>query len=221
VSDPTPDEQLREMAEHRGLKLVRSRKRKPGTGDFGKYGLSDAGGKPLFGQSATGLTASATDIEAYLRQGATSTWKASADTLPDTPSPPRPKNRVRQVSHQPDVVIRPRKRTSDLSARSVPISREGEATQRPIRLQKQGDRRAGRMTSGDSAREAAIADVTPEKRRDSRAEPAPPPPAPEPKLVIRAARTSDVGALVGLVRALCGLDVGADEVGRNLELARK
>ena len=31
---------LREMAANRGLKLVSSRRRKPG-GDFGKYGLKD------------------------------------------------------------------------------------------------------------------------------------------------------------------------------------
>jgi len=37
-------EQLRAMAEHRGMKLVRSRKRTPGVGDFGKYCLTDAGG---------------------------------------------------------------------------------------------------------------------------------------------------------------------------------
>jgi hypothetical protein len=33
------DKMLREMAQHRGFKLVKSRRRKPG-GDFGRYGLT-------------------------------------------------------------------------------------------------------------------------------------------------------------------------------------
>ena len=35
------DAMLRAMAQVRGLKLVKSRRRKPG-GDFGRYGLKDA-----------------------------------------------------------------------------------------------------------------------------------------------------------------------------------
>lgn len=69
---------LREMAEHRGLKLVKSRKRNPGTGDFGKFGLVQADGEPLLGVSQAGLTASAEEIETYLRKGSLNTWKASA-----------------------------------------------------------------------------------------------------------------------------------------------
>ena len=64
------DQKLRDMAEHRGLKLVKSRRRKPGVGDYGKFGLIDAAGKPLLGIGAQGLEASAQDIEAYLRAGA-------------------------------------------------------------------------------------------------------------------------------------------------------
>ena len=82
MADATTDDKLREMAEHRGLKLVKSRKRKPGSGDYGKFGLTDMGGKALLGIGDGGLTASADDIEAYLRAGAISTWKASADATP-------------------------------------------------------------------------------------------------------------------------------------------
>jgi N-acetylglutamate synthase-like GNAT family acetyltransferase len=71
------------MAQHRGLKLVKSRRRKPGTGDFGKFGLTDDKGKPLLGVSDEGLTASSADIENYLRAGAASTWQQSAKALPE------------------------------------------------------------------------------------------------------------------------------------------
>lgn len=83
----TPDgDTLRAMAEHRGLKLVKSRRRKPGTGDYGNFGLTDATGKALLGIGADGLTASAQDIETYLRSGATSKWQESASSLPDKPA---------------------------------------------------------------------------------------------------------------------------------------
>ena len=69
TTEPTADE-LRAIAEHRGMKLVRSRKRTPGVGDYGKFGLTDAADKPLLGIGEQGLTASAADIARYLRGGA-------------------------------------------------------------------------------------------------------------------------------------------------------
>jgi ribosomal protein S18 acetylase RimI-like enzyme len=71
------DDRLREAAANRGLKLVRSRIRTPGKGDYGRYGLTDAGGARLLGFGRSGLTATAEEIEAYLHKGALSDWKTS------------------------------------------------------------------------------------------------------------------------------------------------
>lgn len=91
------DEALREAARHRGLKLVKSRRRKPG-GDFGRYGLTDAKGAALMGIGDDGLTATAEEVSAYLRGAGATTWAESADATPDrvmpeppsAPSPPPP-----------------------------------------------------------------------------------------------------------------------------------
>lgn len=90
MGEAANDDQLRAMAEHRGLKLLRSRKRTPDVGDFGKYGLTDAAGKALLGVGDDGLVASAKEIEDYLRGSALSTWKLSAETTPDA-KPPKKK----------------------------------------------------------------------------------------------------------------------------------
>src|SRR4051794_22102870 len=70
-------EHLREMAAHRGFRLVASRRRKPG-GDFGRYGLNDAKGAAVFGVGEDGLTATADEIEGYLRGAASNAWSKSA-----------------------------------------------------------------------------------------------------------------------------------------------
>lgn len=75
------DDELRAMATHRGLKLVRSRRRKPG-GDFGLYGLKDADGTEVFGFGANGLTADAEAIREFLRGGMRSDWSTSVETTP-------------------------------------------------------------------------------------------------------------------------------------------
>ncbi|WP_233503347.1 cupin domain-containing protein [Sphingomonas psychrotolerans] len=84
-------DKLRDMAAHRGLKLVTSRRRKPG-GDFGKYGLNDAKGAPVFGVDKDRLTASAEEIEDYLRGAASNAWSKSAGSVKARPKPrPGPK----------------------------------------------------------------------------------------------------------------------------------
>lgn len=92
---------LREMAAHRGLRLVSSRRRKPG-GDFGKYGLKNAGGEPVFGVGEDGLTATAEEIEDHLRGATSAAWGKSAGSAKPRPKPkakpaprPRPKPRFR------------------------------------------------------------------------------------------------------------------------------
>lgn len=84
------DDELRESARNRGLKLIKSRRRKAG-GDFGKYGLTDAEGKELLGFGKRGLTASAEEVEDYLRGAMRSDWKEAAKGLPKRKRAPTPK----------------------------------------------------------------------------------------------------------------------------------
>lgn len=83
---------LRDMARHRGLTLKASRRRKPG-GDFGRYGLVDAAGKPVLGIGAEGLEASAEEVEACLRDAMRATWKSSAGTVKALKAAPEPEAR--------------------------------------------------------------------------------------------------------------------------------
>ncbi|MGY4397213.1 N-acetylglutamate synthase-like GNAT family acetyltransferase [Sphingomonas sp. UYAg733] len=101
------DEMLRNMARHRGFKLVKSRRRKPGAGDFGLYGLTEAiGGKEIVGFGAKGLTATGDEIAAFLREGELSAWGASIDATPARPvarKKPEP-----EPDDEPEPEIRPR-----------------------------------------------------------------------------------------------------------------
>lgn len=109
-------EKLREAARHRGLKLLSSRRRKPGSGDHGRFGLTDAAGKALLGVGKDGLTASPDDIAAYLRKGAAATWAESARTTPararrkreeapaSAPAPPPPPPPKRKAKASPQAV---------------------------------------------------------------------------------------------------------------------
>jgi len=72
-------DQLAESARNRGLKLVRSRVRTPTKRRFGKVGLADKSGKPLFGMDAKGPTADPEDVEQYLRKLGARDWGASLD----------------------------------------------------------------------------------------------------------------------------------------------
>lgn len=112
------DQALRESARHRGLKLVRSRRRKPG-GDFGKYGLQDADGKQLLGFGKDGFIASAEEVEAYLRGAMRSDWKEAAKGLPKRKVPPKP---------APKPKPKPRlKRLSTANLwKTLPAARKGE-----------------------------------------------------------------------------------------------
>src|SRR4051795_12116745 len=90
MSDPRIEE-LAESARNRGLKLVRSRVRTPGKRRFGKVGLTDARGKPVFGMDAKGPTAKPEEVEDYLRNLGAKDWGASLDVavLPRKRKPTR------------------------------------------------------------------------------------------------------------------------------------
>jgi ribosomal protein S18 acetylase RimI-like enzyme len=87
----TADE-LRELAENRGCKLVKSRVRTPGRGDYGHFGLKDAkSGREIFGFGKGGLTASPAEIEDFLRGNAAATWKSSVGKAKRATREARPK----------------------------------------------------------------------------------------------------------------------------------
>jgi ribosomal protein S18 acetylase RimI-like enzyme len=80
------DSALRAMARNRGCRLVRSRRRTPGVGDYGRYGLEDsATGKAVLGFGPGGLTATAEEVEDFLRGGLAADWKKSLSATPEAP----------------------------------------------------------------------------------------------------------------------------------------
>jgi GNAT superfamily N-acetyltransferase len=95
VSDPRLDA-LAETARNRGLKLVRSRVRTPGKRRFGKAGLTDASGKPVFGMDAKGPTATPDAVEDYLRRLEAQDWGASLSA----PERPRRKPKPQAANDQ-------------------------------------------------------------------------------------------------------------------------
>src|SRR5438309_2577616 len=121
MSDPVIDE-LAESARNRGLKLVRSRVRTPGKRRFGKVGLTDAKGKPVFGMDAKGPMGNPEEVEDYLRNVGARDWGASLDVavLPrkkkpkrqaandtePTPMPPRTASRPPQPKEKPRPKLR-------------------------------------------------------------------------------------------------------------------
>jgi len=110
-------ETLRATAAHRGLRLVSSRRRKPG-GDFGLYGLRKPDGTPVFGMEGKTLTASVEEVEAYLRDLTRATWSKSAGSAKARPRPkPAPAPRPRP---------RPKLRVANLLER-LPAAKRGEA----------------------------------------------------------------------------------------------
>jgi GNAT superfamily N-acetyltransferase len=118
VSDPLLDE-LAEAARNRGLKLVRSRVRTPTKRRFGKAGLADKAGRPVFGMDSKGPVARPEDVEDYLRNLGANDWGASLDGAAPrrkrkaaaTPAPkpkpkalPEPKIREAKPSDSPRLV---------------------------------------------------------------------------------------------------------------------
>jgi GNAT superfamily N-acetyltransferase len=107
MSDPVIDE-LAESACNRGLKLVRSRVRTPGKRRFGKVGLTDAKGKPVFGMDAKGPMGKPEDIEDYLRNLGARDWGASLDVA----VLPRKKKPKRQAANDAEPAPKPSRTSS-------------------------------------------------------------------------------------------------------------
>jgi ribosomal protein S18 acetylase RimI-like enzyme len=108
MSDPRIDE-LAESARNRGLKLVRSRVRTPGKRRFGKVGLTDARGKPVFGMDDKGPIGSPADVEDYLRNLGAKDWGASLDVavLPRKRKPTRLRDAANDREPAPEATTRP------------------------------------------------------------------------------------------------------------------
>jgi ribosomal protein S18 acetylase RimI-like enzyme len=101
MADAGRDERLREAAANRGLRLVKSRVRTPGKGDYGRFGLTDAAGAKLLGFGKAGLTATPEEIEEFLHKGVAADWKSSLKAAGARP-PPRRKKAVAAARAEPE-----------------------------------------------------------------------------------------------------------------------
>lgn len=131
---------LREAARHRGYQLLVSRKRTPGSGDYGKFGLADAKGKPILGSGPDGLTAAPEEIEAYLRGGELETWKRSARLAPE-PLKSRAKKASAPTGDETDDIPPPRKPakpTGSKASRRAPEATEADPNPSPRSRRKSG-----------------------------------------------------------------------------------
>ncbi|MFL6726374.1 MAG: GNAT family N-acetyltransferase [Sphingomicrobium sp.] len=125
MSDPRLDE-LAESARNRGLKLVRSRVRTPGKRRFGKVGLTDARGKPVFGMDDKGPTAKPEDVEDYLRNLGANDWGASLD-IAVMPRKRKPKKAAPEAMDEGVLTVRPRFAELKEEIRRASARRESEA----------------------------------------------------------------------------------------------
>lgn len=221
MADETADS-LREMAQHRGLKLVRSRRRTPGTGDFGKFGLIDDKGKPLLGIGNDGLTASAEDIENFLRAGAASTWQQSARITPDSSA-----SRLNRERDDPADEEAPKRQSARSGAHAGSAEKHPKASQarsrRGAELVSEAKHSDATLDRGPALRGRTHA---PKPALGTQDEPAPGMSAPgpaevEPILVLRAVKPADATALAQLLRQLNGLSPSTDDVARDLAALRK
>jgi ribosomal protein S18 acetylase RimI-like enzyme len=191
----TTDEELREAASHRGLKLVKSRRRKSGTGDYGLFGLTDGAGKALFGIDEEGLTATGEQIADFLRKAEASTWSESARITPARPKAVSPVSTAHDAEDDLPPAVRPRRRTS---------ARMSAGRQRP---------------QPDEPAERAVVENPRSEKPAAKARPVPEPEQPEPELTIRTARPADADALRTLFAA-SGSDGAIAEIKRAIAAAK-
>ena len=191
------DTTLREAAKHRGLKLVKSRKRKPGVGDYGHFGLKDADGKALFGIGADGLTATAREIADYLRKGEASTWAESAKVTPERAAQDKIRSSTRDDNDIRASAIRVRPQTNRRAIEEPPT--EDEPERRDTKTQ------TGSATKAKASEQ--IVEATPE-------------PKPAPELSLRTARPGDAEALVRIM-GLIGFSGSESEMGRSIASASR
>lgn len=194
------DDALREAAAHRGLKLVRSRKRKAGVGDYGRYGLTDAGGKELFGFGPDGLTAIPAEIRDYLRQSEVSTWAQSAEVTPDQP---KPSARAPKATEPADGAERQEPNPTKVDDH-LPRHRARKA--RNVGRREQTSPASHGRIDNPAAPESLTSELAVE-----------PEPKPEPVFEIRAATDSDIEAIARLI----GPTVNVAVLGRRLDELRR
>lgn len=167
-------EQLREMARNRGFRLARSQVRTPGRKDYGKFGLiSASSGEQCFGFGKSGFTASANEIEEFLRGQSASRWRQSA------------------VSKQAGGASGRRKPAPEASSSTAP-PRRPKSTAPPRRPKAQ-----------QSKPDIKSAPARPPAKADKPVRPvADPAPAKPREVRIRAAKSADAAAIASLVRTL-------------------
>lgn len=193
MAEESEADELREMALHRGYKLVRSRRRKPGTGDYGKYGLTDAAGKPLLGISENGLVATAKDVEAFLRSGAESIWRQSAETTPD----------------------RPKAETPSAEPPAPAAKRRAARNPKPPTHRTAHNSNMSKAEPSNAMRTHAA--PSPAKARKTRAAA----PEPEPELTLRAAKPADADSISSLMSQLKTVALDTKAVTAHLAHIRK
>jgi ribosomal protein S18 acetylase RimI-like enzyme len=181
MSDVPSDDVLRQAASNRGFKLAKSRRRKPGVGDYGLFGLSDANGKPLLGFGESGFTATASEVADYLRKGEQSTWAESARVTPA-------KSRSGKTS-KPAAGAAPTDEAKSLRRKAAP-EREGD------RDVPSSDAKSRRVAGTSGKMDAALRDT---EKSPPKHEPID---QPAPELSIRAASADDATAIADLAKLL-------------------
>ena len=198
------DDMLRDMAKNRGLRLVKSRRRKPG-GDFGLYGLVDPDtGKSVFGYADDALTASGDEIEAWLRKGLISEWKSSlAGEAGEAP----PLKKKAQVGGTSGAEI-----TNSAGSKKA----AGPSSPSPSTISSKGKAESAERSLAAPAKPRPAFKGKPREEEQRIAVPAPAPP-PEPRLKVRDARARDAAAIAALAREM-GTEVSETEIAARLAL---